>query len=55
MLLEGTQDFLYSQIDRDKCVALNSEGEAKIVIRPWDERNQEDEVRFLQLYSPSFD
>lgn len=46
VLLEGTQDFLYSRVDRDKVVALNSEGEGKIVIRPWDEREQEDEVRF---------
>lgn len=45
MLLEGTQNFLYNQVDRDGVRALNVEGErGKIVIRPWDERMQEDEV-----------
>jgi hypothetical protein len=41
--LEGQLTFLYPFVDRDKVVALNAEegNEAKIVIRPWDERNQE--------------
>ncbi|GAA5839520.1 hypothetical protein JCM5353_002775 [Sporobolomyces roseus] len=43
--LEGQLTFLYPFVDRDKVVALNAgEGkEPKIVIRPWDQRNQEDE------------
>lgn len=45
VLLDGTQDFLYSRVDRDKVTVLNSEGDGKIVIRPWDEREQEQEVR----------
>lgn len=53
VLLEGTQDFLYSRVDRDKVMALNSEGEGKILIRPWDEREQEDEVR-SSWYSSRF-
>lgn len=44
VLLEGTQDFLFSRVDRDKVMVLNSEGDGKIVIRPWDEREQEEEV-----------
>lgn len=40
--LDGQLCFLYPFIDRDKVVALNAEEgkEAKIVIRPWDQRNQ---------------
>ncbi|GAA6010727.1 hypothetical protein JCM11491_002917 [Sporobolomyces phaffii] len=43
--LDGQLCFLYPFIDRDKVVALNAEEgkEAKIVIRPWDQRNQNDE------------
>ncbi|BGP15862.1 hypothetical protein JCM10213_005652 [Rhodosporidiobolus nylandii] len=45
VLLEGTLNFLYQHVDRDQVVALNAEEgkEGKVVIRPWDERNQEDE------------
>lgn len=51
VLLEGAQDFLYAHIDRDQVVALNGEEgkEGKIVIRPWDERNQEEEVRLASF------
>ncbi|GAA6012938.1 hypothetical protein JCM10207_008386 [Rhodosporidiobolus poonsookiae] len=44
-LLEGTLNFLFQHVDRDKVVALNAEEgkEGKVVIRPWDERAQEDE------------
>lgn len=44
--LEGTQDFLFDKIDRDKVVALNAEEgkHGKMVIRPWDEREQGTEV-----------
>ncbi|GAA5860040.1 hypothetical protein JCM1840_001853 [Sporobolomyces johnsonii] len=40
-----TLNFLYEQIDTDKVIALNAEEgkEGKIVIRPWDQRNQEEE------------
>ncbi|GAA5910767.1 PITH domain-containing protein [Sporobolomyces salmoneus] len=43
--LEGQLTFLYPFVDRDKVVALNAEEgkEAKIVIRPWDQRMREDE------------
>lgn len=46
--LEGQLTFLYPFVDRDKVVALNAEEgkEAKIVIRPWDQRNQEGSLRF---------
>ncbi|GAA5923187.1 hypothetical protein JCM1841_005921 [Sporobolomyces salmonicolor] len=38
-------NFLYQHIDTDKVVALNAEEgkEGKMVIRPWDQRNQEEE------------
>ncbi|KAL8292539.1 hypothetical protein RQP46_001151 [Phenoliferia psychrophenolica] len=47
-LLEGTLDFLFEKVDRDNTVALNAvEGmEGKVVIKPWDRRN--DEVEFLE-------
>lgn len=43
VLLDGQLNFLYPYIDRDRVVALNGEEgkEGKMVIRPWDERNQE--------------
>jgi hypothetical protein len=44
VLLEGALDFLFSRVDRDKVTVLNSEGDGKIVIRPWDQREQEEEV-----------
>jgi hypothetical protein len=49
VLLEGTQDFLYSRVDRTHVVALNAEEgmSGSMVIRPWDEREQEDEVRVI--------
>ncbi|GAA5906096.1 hypothetical protein JCM6882_003557 [Rhodosporidiobolus microsporus] len=45
VLLEGQLNFLYAHVDRERVVALNGEEgkEAKVVIRPWDERNQEEE------------
>ncbi|GAA6027402.1 hypothetical protein JCM8097_007833 [Rhodosporidiobolus ruineniae] len=45
VILEGVQNSLYQYIDRDRVVALNGEEgkDAKVVIRPWDERNQEEE------------
>ncbi|GAA5825745.1 hypothetical protein JCM11251_000357 [Rhodosporidiobolus azoricus] len=45
VLLDGALNFLYQHVDRDKVVALNGEEgkDAKVVIRPWDERNQEEE------------
>lgn len=39
--VEGTQDSLYSKIDRDRIVVLNSIGVGKSIFLPWDERNQE--------------
>ncbi|KAK4703775.1 hypothetical protein P7C70_g2436, partial [Phenoliferia sp. Uapishka_3] len=47
-MLEGTLDFLFEKVERDRTVALNgSEGtEAKCVIKPWDQRN--DETAFLE-------
>lgn len=42
VILDGTQDFLYSKIDRDRVVALNSEHQGKAVIKPWDDRLQEE-------------
>lgn len=46
-LLEGTLDFLFEKVDRDRTIALNgAEGvEAKVVIKSWDRRNDETEVR----------
>ncbi|GAA5958996.1 hypothetical protein JCM8115_000718 [Rhodotorula mucilaginosa] len=45
VILEGELAHLYQHIDRDNVVALNAqEGrDGKVVIRPWDERNQDDE------------
>ncbi|BGP31821.1 hypothetical protein JCM10296v2_003596 [Rhodotorula toruloides] len=45
VLLEGELNFLYKHVDRDKVVALNAEDgkEGKMVIRPWDQRTQEEE------------
>ncbi|GAA5981741.1 hypothetical protein JCM10908_004583 [Rhodotorula pacifica] len=45
VLLEGELAHLYQHIDRDNVIALNAEDgkEGKIVIRPWDERNQDEE------------
>lgn len=45
--LEGTLDFLYSKIDRDNVIALNSAPAqpAKNCIKPWDRREDESEVR----------
>lgn len=53
--LEGQLTFLYPFVDRDKVVALNAEEgkEAKIVIRPWDERNQEGKLQISLLLSDS--
>ncbi|GAA5844371.1 hypothetical protein JCM3766R1_006371 [Sporobolomyces carnicolor] len=43
--LEGQLTYLFPFVDRDKVVALNAEEgkHPKILIRPWDERDQEDE------------
>lgn len=47
-LVEGVADFLYARIDRDRIVVLNgadgARGIGKNVVRPWEERGQEDEV-----------
>ncbi|KPV75375.1 uncharacterized protein RHOBADRAFT_26697 [Rhodotorula graminis WP1] len=45
VLLDGTLNFLYQHVDRDQVVALNCDDpeHAKVVIRPWDQRNQDDE------------
>lgn len=45
VLLDGELAHLYQHVDRDNVVALNAEDgkDGKIVIRPWDERNQEHE------------
>ncbi|KAM0787797.1 hypothetical protein ACM66B_003851 [Microbotryomycetes sp. NB124-2] len=45
VLLEGQQDFLFAQVDRDKVVALNATepDSGKLVIKPWDERMQDDQ------------
>ena len=41
--LEGQLTYLFPFVDRDKVVALNAEEgkHPKILIRPWDERDQE--------------
>lgn len=43
VLLDGTLNFLFQHVDRDKVVALNADEstEGKVVIRPWDQRNQD--------------
>ncbi|GAA5848135.1 hypothetical protein JCM9279_007468 [Rhodotorula babjevae] len=45
VLLDGTLNFLYQHVDRDKVVALNADDpeQGKVVIRPWDQRSQQDE------------
>ncbi|GAA5861044.1 hypothetical protein JCM8547_008017 [Rhodosporidiobolus lusitaniae] len=45
VLLEGQLNFLYPYVDRERVVALNAEEgkEGRMVIRPWDERTQEEE------------
>lgn len=45
VILEGELAHLYQHIDRDNVVALNAQegSDGKVVIRPWDERNQDDE------------
>ncbi|KAJ8488115.1 hypothetical protein ONZ45_g14073 [Pleurotus djamor] len=42
----GPQDSLFGQIDRDNLVALNGNGNASDVIKPWHERL--DETKFLR-------
>lgn len=37
----GPSDNVYAHIDRENVVALNSTGEGKQVIKPWDERLDE--------------
>ncbi|KAI5480900.1 hypothetical protein MNV49_006709 [Pseudohyphozyma bogoriensis] len=43
LVAEGDLQSLFSHIDRDRVVGLNTESDPKVVIRPWDERSQEDE------------
>ncbi|GAA5904169.1 hypothetical protein JCM8208_003469 [Rhodotorula glutinis] len=45
VLLDGALNFLYQHVDRDKVVALNADDpeQGKVVIRPWDQRTQQDE------------
>jgi len=40
----GPSDNVFVHIDRDNVIALNSTGEGKLVIKPWDERLDEQVV-----------
>jgi hypothetical protein len=42
--ISGPSDNLFMHIDRDNVIALNSTGEGKQVIKPWNERLDEQEV-----------
>lgn len=44
VILQGTQDFLYSHIDRDQVVALNATTPGAVVIKPWDQREADEPV-----------
>ena len=46
----GYQDNLFSRIDRPHVVALNSSGEGPLVIKAWNDRNDEETVRIV--FSP---
>lgn len=41
----GFQDNLFLSIDRSNAVALNSQGKASDIIKPWHERLDETKVR----------
>ena len=40
----GSSDNVFAHIDRDNVTALNSTGEGKEVIKPWNEREDEQAV-----------
>lgn len=46
-MVDGSAEHLYNRIDRDNVVALNSADgkEGKVVIKSWEQRNDETEVR----------
>lgn len=62
VILQGTQDFLYGQVDREQVVALNAAREGAVVIKPWDRRGENEPVsasRMLEKprllsYQPAF-
>ena len=49
--LEGTLDFLFSRIDRDRVIGFNSTPShpGQHCIKPWDRREDETEVRLTNL------
>lgn len=46
----GYQDNLYAHIDRPNVIALNAEGKAADVIKPWNERMDETKVNTQLIY-----
>jgi len=44
VILQGAQDFLYGQVDRDHVVALNATAAGSVVIKPWDQSTQNEPV-----------
>jgi hypothetical protein len=38
----GPADNLFGKIDLDNVIALNSEGDARLIIKPWDQRSDEE-------------
>jgi hypothetical protein len=47
----GPQDSLYSYIDRPNVVALNANQQGNVIIKPWDKRLDESQVRVICYYS----
>jgi len=45
----GPNDNLFPHIDRANVVALNATGEGSILIKPWDQRNNEEVVCYSSL------
>lgn len=43
----GPQDSLYTYIDRSNVVALNTNEPGQVVIKPWDKRLDETQVRTI--------
>lgn len=45
----GSSDNVFTHIDRDNVIALNSTGEGKQIIKPWNERLDEQVVSICPL------
>jgi ABC-type Zn2+ transport system substrate-binding protein/surface adhesin len=50
----GPNDNLFPHIDRANVIALNATGEGSVVIKPWDQRNNEEVVRHFHSHCAPF-